>query len=55
LHRQILYEKKDLFKYKVDIAKTKILAMDPDIKIKSFKKKLPSKTLKVLQELMTLY
>ena len=46
LHRQILYEKKDLFKYKVNIAKTKILAMDPDIKIKSFKKKITKQNIK---------
>ena len=43
LHRQILYEKNNLGKYKVDIAKKKILSLNSKIKIKTFKKKLLKK------------
>ena len=36
MHRQILYEKNNLGKYKVDIAKKKILSLNSKIKIKTF-------------------
>ena len=39
LHRQILYEKNNLGKYKVDIAKQKIISLNSKIEIKTFKKK----------------
>lgn len=40
LHRQILYDKKDIGKYKVDIAKKKIIQINKNIKIKIYKKKI---------------
>ena len=40
LHRQILYEKKDVGKFKVDIAKKKIISVNSKIKIKTYKKKI---------------
>ena len=45
LHRQILYEKNNLGKYKVDIAKKKILSLNSKIKIKTFKKKITKKNI----------
>ena len=45
LHRQILYEKNNLGKYKVDIAKRKILSLNSKIKIKTFKKKITKKNI----------
>tara|TARA_B100000965_G_C19473866_1_gene705308 strand:- start:216 stop:971 length:756 start_codon:yes stop_codon:yes gene_type:complete len=40
LHRQSLYNSKDLKKFKVDIVKRKIKLINPKIKIKKFKKKI---------------
>ena len=40
LHRQILYDKNDLGKYKAEVAKRKILSMNPKLNIKIFKKKI---------------
>ena len=45
LHRQILYEKNNLGKYKEDIAKKKILSLNSKIKIKTFKKKITKKNI----------
>jgi len=45
LHRQILYEKNNLGKYKVDIAKKKILSLNTKKKIKTFKKKITKKNI----------
>jgi molybdopterin/thiamine biosynthesis adenylyltransferase len=45
LHRQILYEKNNLGKYKVDIAKKKILSLNSKINIKTFKKKITKKNI----------
>ena len=45
LHRQILYERNNLGKYKVDIAKKKILSLNSKIKIKTFKKKITKKNI----------
>ena len=45
LHRQILYEKSNLGKYKVDIAKKKILSLNSKMNIKTFKKKITKKNI----------
>ena len=46
LHRQILYDKKDVGKYKVDISKKKILQVNPKIKVKIYKKKITKSNIK---------
>ena len=43
IHRQNLYNSKDIGKYKVDIVKEKIKSINPFTKIKTYKKKLPIK------------
>ena len=50
LHRQILYDKKDVGKYKVDISKKKILQINSKIKIKTYKKKINKNNIKLIAE-----
>ena len=50
LHRQILYDKKDVGKYKVDISKKKILQINSKIKIKTYKKKINKNNIKSIAE-----
>jgi len=50
LHRQILYDKKDVGKYKVDISKKKILQINSKIKIKIYKKKINKNNIKLIAE-----
>ena len=45
IHRQNLYNSKDIGKYKVDIVKAKIKLINPFIKIKIYKKKISNKNL----------
>ena len=45
IHRQNLYNSKDIGKYKVDIVKEKIKSINPFTKIKTYKKKITSKNL----------
>tara|TARA_Y100000590_G_scaffold360404_1_gene416680 strand:+ start:423 stop:1181 length:759 start_codon:yes stop_codon:yes gene_type:complete len=46
IHRQNLYNSKDLGKYKVDVIKEKIKLINPFTKIKIYKKKINNKNLK---------
>ena len=46
IHRQNLYNSKDIGKYKVDIVKKKIKLINPFTKIKTYKKKITNKNLK---------
>ena len=46
IHRQNLYNSKDIGKYKVDIVKAKIKLINPFTKIKIYKKKINNKNLK---------
>jgi len=48
LHRQILYDKNDLGKYKAEVAKRKILSMNPKLNIKIFKKKITKENISVI-------
>ena len=43
IHRQSFYSSKDIKKFKVDIIKEKIKLINPDIKVKAFKKKITEK------------
>ena len=43
IHRQSLYNSKDIGKFKVDVLKEKIKSINPFTKIKSFKKKITNK------------
>ena len=43
IHRQSLYDTKDIGKFKVDVLKKKIRLINPYIKIKSFNKKITDK------------
>ena len=43
IHRQNLYNSKDVGKYKVDVVKKKIKSINPFTKIKTYKKKLLKK------------
>ena len=43
IHRQPLYDSRDIGKFKVDIVKKKIKAINSNIKIKSYKKKIATK------------
>ena len=45
IHRQNLYNLKDIGKYKVDVVKEKIKSINPFTKIKTYKKKITSKNL----------
>ena len=45
IHRQNLYNSKDIGKYKVDIVKEKIKSINPFTKIKTYKKKITNKNL----------
>ncbi len=45
IHRQNLYDSKDIGKYKVDIVKKKIKLINPFTKIKTYKKKINNKNL----------
>ena len=45
IHRQSLFDSKDIGKYKVDIIKKKIKSINPFIKIKTYKKKITEKNL----------
>jgi len=45
IHRQNLYNLKDIGKYKVDIVKEKIKSINPFTKIKTYKKKITNKNL----------
>ena len=45
IHRQNLYNSKDIGKYKVDIVKSKIKSINPFTKIKTYKKKISNKNL----------
>ena len=45
IHRQNLYNSKDIGKYKVDVVKEKIKSINPFTKIKTYKKKITSKNL----------
>ena len=44
IHRQNLYDSKDIGKYKVDVIKKKIKLINPLTKIKTYKKKLMIRT-----------
>ncbi len=46
LHRQVLFDQKDIGKNKVTVAKNKIIKIDKNIKIKTYNKKINSKNLK---------
>ena len=46
LHRQILYDKRDVGKYKVVISKKKILQVNPKIKVKIYKKRITKSNIK---------
>ena len=46
IHRQNLYNSKDIGKYKVDVVKEKIKSINPFTKIKTYKKKITDKNLK---------
>ena len=46
IHRQSLYDTKDIGKFKVDVLKKKIRLINPYIKIKSFNKKITDKNFK---------
>ena len=46
IHRQSLYDTKDIGKFKVDVLKKKIKLINPYIKVKSFKKKITDKNFK---------
>ena len=46
IHRQNLYNSKDIGKYKVDVVKKKIKSINPFTKIKIYKKKINNKNLK---------
>jgi len=48
LHRQILFDQKDIGKSKVLVTKNKILKVDKKIKIKTYNKKINSKNLKAI-------
>ena len=45
IHRQNLYNAKDIGKYKVDVVKEKIKSINPFTKIKTYKKKITNKNL----------
>ena len=45
IHRQNLYNSKDIGKYKVDVVKEKIKSINPSTKIKTYKKKITNKNL----------
>jgi len=45
IHRQNLYNSKDIGKYKVDVVKKKIKSINPFTKIKTYKKKISDKNL----------
>ena len=45
IHRQSLYNSKDIGKYKVDVVKEKIKSINPFTKIKTYKKKITNKNL----------
>ena len=45
IHRQNLYNSKDVGKYKVDVVKEKIKSINPFTKIKTYKKKITNKNL----------
>jgi len=45
IHRQNLYNLKDIKKYKVDVVKKKIKSINPFIKIKTYKKRITSRNL----------
>ena len=45
IHRQNLYNSKDIGKYKVDVVKEKIKSINPFIKVKTYKKKITDKNL----------
>ena len=45
IHRQNLYNSKDIGKYKVDVVKGKIKSINPFTKIKTYKKKITNKNL----------
>ena len=45
IHRQNLYNSKDIGKYKVDVVKEKIKSINPFTKIKTYKKKITNKNL----------
>ena len=45
IHRQNLYNSKDIGKYKVDVVKEKIKSINPFTKIKTYKKKISDKNL----------
>ena len=45
IHRQNLYNSKDIGKYKVDVVKEKIKSINPFTKIKTYKKKITEKNL----------
>ena len=45
IHRQNLYNSKDIGKYKVDVVKEKIKSVNPFTKIKTYKKKITNKNL----------
>ena len=46
IHRQNLYNSKDIGKFKVDVVKKKIKSINPFTKIKTYKKKITNKNLK---------
>ena len=50
LNRQILFLRKDIDKEKVDVAKEKLLEINPDIEVKLIKEKIDTNSLKDLNE-----
>ena len=50
LNRQILFLRKDIGKDKVDVAKEKLLEINPDIEVKLIKEKIDTNSLKDLNE-----
>ena len=46
IHRQSLYETRDVNKFKVDVLKKKIKLINPSIKVKAFKKRITDKNSK---------
>ena len=54
IHRQSLYNSKDIGKFKVSVLKKKIKLINPQVKMKTFKEKIEKKILKKYLKVMIL-
>ena len=54
IHRQSLYNTKDIGKFKVSVLKKKIKLINPQVKIKTFKERIEKKILKKYLKIMIL-